>query len=308
MISAGPPATVGTFIVKDLRLTTAVPQQPQTLIQNPDSDLPPETLERHLPEWNRAGLISSMASHLHLSWLNPPVSAFQIRDHSSSGHCEWVSPKVDIQFLNPGTELSLTWEEMYDIGLSEPLSLTYSDLAPRLYHLDLQTTDAFVSPTPASQTVAFTIPPPFWTSLWFSAFITSSSFAAFFGVRNRIIRNRLQRELAAANEARLIETERMRINCLKRFGTLNPEDRLSSAHIARKVVQYFSGSAPSGGNEEALSPRETEVIELLASGYISKEIADQLNIGVETVRTHIKRICIKMQVRNSMEAVAKHRA
>lgn len=81
-----------------------------------------------------------------------------------------------------------------------------------------------------------------------------------------------------------------------------------SAHIARKVVQYFSGSTPSGGTEEALSPRETEVIELLASGYISKEIADQLNISVETVRTHIKRICIKMQVRNRMEAVAKHRA
>ncbi|MEI6715478.1 MAG: response regulator transcription factor [Verrucomicrobiota bacterium] len=81
-----------------------------------------------------------------------------------------------------------------------------------------------------------------------------------------------------------------------------------SAHIARRVVQYFRGPSPVNRTAEPLSPRETEVIELLASGYIAKEIGDQLGIGVETVRTHIKHICIKMQVRNRTEAVAKHRA
>lgn len=81
-----------------------------------------------------------------------------------------------------------------------------------------------------------------------------------------------------------------------------------STHIARKVVQHFHSAPPPANESEALSPREKEVIELLAAGYIYKEIADTLAIGLETVRTHVKRICVKMQVRNRVEAVAKHRS
>ena len=52
---------------------------------------------------------------------------------------------------------------------------------------------------------------------------------------------------------------------------------------------------------------EQEVLALLASGFIYKEIADNLGIGMETVRTYVKNICYKLQVRNRLEAVAKHR-
>ncbi len=81
-----------------------------------------------------------------------------------------------------------------------------------------------------------------------------------------------------------------------------------SSHIARKVVQYFNfiGLVPS--HTENLSAREQQVLELLSTGYIYKEIADQLNIGVETVRTYVKGICRKMHVRNRVEAVARHHA
>jgi DNA-binding NarL/FixJ family response regulator len=79
-----------------------------------------------------------------------------------------------------------------------------------------------------------------------------------------------------------------------------------SAPIARQVVQYFQKTGKVARETEKLSPREVEVIELLASGYIYKEIADQLGIGTETVRTHVKNICVKLQVRNRTEAVAKH--
>ncbi len=79
-----------------------------------------------------------------------------------------------------------------------------------------------------------------------------------------------------------------------------------SAHIARKVVQYFHAPVKPAPDTERLSPRESEVIELLASGYIYKEIADKLGIGTETVRTYVKNICVKLQVKNRTEAVAKH--
>jgi DNA-binding NarL/FixJ family response regulator len=80
-----------------------------------------------------------------------------------------------------------------------------------------------------------------------------------------------------------------------------------SSHIARKVVQHFQDEGRLQRESHGLSPRENEVLELLASGYIYKEIADQLQIGIETVRTYVKNICTKMHVRSRVEAVARHR-
>lgn len=80
-----------------------------------------------------------------------------------------------------------------------------------------------------------------------------------------------------------------------------------SSHIARKVVQHFHRAGPAPTGEEELSPREREVLDLLALGYIYKEIGDKLKISPETVRTHVKNICEKMHVRSRLEAVGKHR-
>ena len=80
-----------------------------------------------------------------------------------------------------------------------------------------------------------------------------------------------------------------------------------SSHIARKVVQHFHAIGPSREKAITLSPRENQVLSLVASGYIYKEIGEKLNIGVETVRTYVKSICHKMHVRSRLEAVAKHK-
>jgi len=81
-----------------------------------------------------------------------------------------------------------------------------------------------------------------------------------------------------------------------------------SSSIARKVVRHFHLIGVSPKETENLSHREREVIELLAQGFIYKEISDKLDIGVTTVRTHVINICHKLHVRSRLEAVAKHRA
>jgi DNA-binding NarL/FixJ family response regulator len=81
-----------------------------------------------------------------------------------------------------------------------------------------------------------------------------------------------------------------------------------SSHIARKVVHYFQVMGKASKADEMLSPREYEVLELLASGFINKEIAEKLKISLETVRTYVKRICAKMHVRSRIEAIIKHRS
>ena len=80
-----------------------------------------------------------------------------------------------------------------------------------------------------------------------------------------------------------------------------------SSHIASKVVKHFHMVGNSPTESENLSPRERDVLELLAEGFIYKEIGDKLNIGTATVRTYVKNICQKMHVRSRLEAVAKHR-
>ena len=78
-----------------------------------------------------------------------------------------------------------------------------------------------------------------------------------------------------------------------------------TTHIARKVVQSFQ-RADSTLPSENLSTREQEVLECLAKGFLYKEIADKLGISYETVRTYIRRIYEKLQVRSRTEAVAKY--
>jgi DNA-binding NarL/FixJ family response regulator len=79
-----------------------------------------------------------------------------------------------------------------------------------------------------------------------------------------------------------------------------------SSNIARKIVQSFqrfNSDLPSGADN--LSPREREVLELLARGHLYKEIAELLHISVTTVNTHIHRIYEKLHVRSRSQAIAK---
>jgi len=80
-----------------------------------------------------------------------------------------------------------------------------------------------------------------------------------------------------------------------------------TSNIARKVVQSFQQHAPPSMAEAAeLSGREREVLDLLARGYLYKEIAESLNISLPTVNTYIRRIYEKLHVRSRAQAVAKY--
>jgi len=82
-----------------------------------------------------------------------------------------------------------------------------------------------------------------------------------------------------------------------------------TSYIARKVVQAFQRSAseaPMGPAPDTLSPREWEVLRLLARGYAYKEIADKLTLTIFTVNTHVHRIYEKLHVHSRGEAVARY--
>jgi DNA-binding NarL/FixJ family response regulator len=56
----------------------------------------------------------------------------------------------------------------------------------------------------------------------------------------------------------------------------------------------------------ALSERETQVLRLLASGLANKEIARQLGIGEQTVKTHVSSILGKLGVQSRTQAAKQH--
>ncbi len=80
-----------------------------------------------------------------------------------------------------------------------------------------------------------------------------------------------------------------------------------SPHIARQVVSFFH-LTPVPESHAALTEREREVIELLATGSMYKEIADRLSITIETVRSHVKKIYDKLHAHSRTEAVRNYRS
>jgi DNA-binding NarL/FixJ family response regulator len=81
---------------------------------------------------------------------------------------------------------------------------------------------------------------------------------------------------------------------------------LFSPALTRRVVESYvrgpdPGSAPAELDE--LTPREAEVLTLIAHGLSNTEIADQLVVGEATVKTHVGRIFSKLDLRDRAQAV-----
>jgi DNA-binding NarL/FixJ family response regulator len=78
-----------------------------------------------------------------------------------------------------------------------------------------------------------------------------------------------------------------------------------SPGIARKVVTMFQRVAPARETPDDLSPREVQVLRLLADGHSYKTAAAELGISPDTVRFHIRHIYEKLHVHSKSEAVLK---
>jgi len=101
---------------------------------------------------------------------------------------------------------------------------------------------------------------------------------------------------------------------LKRADTAEVIDAIRQVHeggapmsssIARQVVRHFNRLGDEAPGLPQLSPREREVLELLARGASYKEIAGHLALSLETIRMNVKHIYTKLHVHSRGEAVAK---
>lgn len=82
-------------------------------------------------------------------------------------------------------------------------------------------------------------------------------------------------------------------------------DAMLAPSVTRRLIARFArpGPAPAGTLPDDLTPRELEVLRLLAEGLSNAEIAARLYVGDATVKTHVARVLTKCGVRDRVQAV-----
>jgi len=78
-----------------------------------------------------------------------------------------------------------------------------------------------------------------------------------------------------------------------------------TTRVARKVLAFFQEEARPTIPDYHLSPRELDILRGLMKGFSYKLIADELEISIDTVRSHIRSIYDKLQVNSKTEAILK---
>lgn len=78
-----------------------------------------------------------------------------------------------------------------------------------------------------------------------------------------------------------------------------------TANVARKVLRFFQEESKPAANDYHLSPRELDILRGLMKGFSYKLIAEDLDISIDTVRSHIRSIYDKLQVNSKTEAILK---
>jgi DNA-binding NarL/FixJ family response regulator len=76
--------------------------------------------------------------------------------------------------------------------------------------------------------------------------------------------------------------------------------------LARRVVQFFSRPDEGESSMAKLTPGEKDFLGQLANGYAYKEIADRMNISIDTVRSYVRTVYEKLHVHSRTEAVVKY--
>jgi len=90
---------------------------------------------------------------------------------------------------------------------------------------------------------------------------------------------------------------------IKAIHTVHKGESMIQPRVASRLLDRFSQLSHDSVPEEVLSPREVQVLQLIAKSAVNKEIASELFIGESTVKTHIIHIFNKLGVKGRTEAV-----
>ena len=95
-----------------------------------------------------------------------------------------------------------------------------------------------------------------------------------------------------------------RAQLLQAIRSASAADAVLAPAVTRRLIERFcTPSSASNGAVEKLTPREAEVLQQVATGRTNSEIANALQLGETTVKTHVARILAKLNLRDRVQAV-----
>jgi signal transduction histidine kinase len=208
--SAGPPATIGVYVVQGLVISKGAPDSArrESIRACPIGRTncgPSKTLK----DWERDGTRPTMAKVVEAG--KDRAEAFAIIDEDPNGHAEWHNEKSAGPEVSAGDQISLEWDEMFSIGVSDFRLMPYHQLLSGAYRFRLSEVGVFGLPIGPEAVVALRISQPYWKTAGFWAGV-SSALGILFVVSFRYFNWRqMQRAMEKLQQQHALQQERLRI-------------------------------------------------------------------------------------------------
>ncbi|MEI9866082.1 MAG: sensor histidine kinase [Limisphaerales bacterium] len=209
--SAGPPETVGIYVVANLVVSKTSGNGNVVLLQSPfDNDTEKLTGEDLPTGWIHDGTRPSMAKTVKFGQ-DPQTKAFAILDEDQASHGEWHNILELAPAVSAGDSLVVEWNEMYSVGAGNLHEAAYAGLPAGHYKFVVRGVDVMGKLTGAEASVNVFVSQPFWKSPWFWAIIVIVITALMIGVSRYFVWHRMRREMFRLKQQRVLEQERLRI-------------------------------------------------------------------------------------------------
>lgn len=109
--------------------------------------------------------------------------------------------------------------------------------------------------------------------------------------------------LRAGAQGYMVKDEAKEIQIARLRDIINGQPPLTPG-VSQRILKYFENTSRINDVEQ-LTPRESEILLLLSKGYSKPEISRMLNLSINTVSTHSKKIYSKLHINSRAEAVSK---
>jgi signal transduction histidine kinase len=210
--SAGPPETVGIYVVGNLVVSKSSGTQGNVVLLQSPFDNEQGDHERLDPPagWMHDGTRPSMAKIVKLGQ-EPQTRAFAIVDEDIINHAEWHNILDTAPAVTPGDSLVVEWNEMYSMGSGTYHYAEYGGLSAGKYRFRVRGIDVMGLPTGDEGSISVFVPQPLWREPWFLGIMLIVITAMIVGISRYYVWRRMMREMNRLKQQRALEQERLRI-------------------------------------------------------------------------------------------------
>jgi signal transduction histidine kinase len=210
--SAGPPATVGIYVVDGLIVSSLSSSNEQEVLLRSPFERPQrfDVTDQNLDGWLRDGTHPSMARVVGIGH-GAMTRAFAILDDDPTGHAEWHNTVDSAPRIVAGERLVVEWNEMFSMGVADILVANYESLPPGDFVFRVADMTIMGMPNGVETSVAVIVPQPFWRKSYFWGAVFLALIVSTFFADRYFVWYRMRKEMGRLEHQRALEQERLRI-------------------------------------------------------------------------------------------------